>query len=192
MACYFITIVNIYLDIKGDKIHNIKNNSEFSESVIIQETNIKNLPNIFWVCTLFTMFCYGAYMPFNYIASGFLIENSFKDLPKEIAVQKAGLYMSIPFMISSVFVAFFGFLLDKVGKRANLAVVSSVLGILGFTSFYFFEPLWGFVLIGFSYSLAATIVWNIMSIILKGNMLVNLKINLKFEIFLFKISCFNI
>lgn len=181
IASFGFLILNIFLDKKGNEIYEIKNeenknlklDKEFMDSVVITEsTSFKSLPAIYWFTALYTLSCYGSYLPFNFIASGFLTENFFKDLPKSEAEQKAGFYMSIPFAISCVFVPLFGHLVDKFGKRANITVVSSLLGIFGFCSFFFLPPIYGFVIIGFSYSFTATVCWNIISIVVKSENLV--------------------
>jgi len=47
-------------------------------------------------------------MPFNNIASGYFTSTTFKDLQKADARHMAGIYMSLPFMISAVLIPFFG------------------------------------------------------------------------------------
>jgi MFS family permease len=169
---FFFSIISIFADYKGEKLYNIIDDLDLKKSVVtVENSNIKNLPVIYWITTLFTIFCYGSYMPFNFIASGFLTENFFNDIPKSQAEQKAGIYMSIPFAISCIFVPLFGLIVDKYGNRANITFISSILGIFGYTSFFYIAPLFGFITLGFSYSLTATVVWNIFSIVVKGNQL---------------------
>jgi len=171
------------VDKKGEEIYEINKhkttqdnlNKEFYDSVVIAEnSSYKHLPAIYWFTCLFIIFGYGSYLPFNNIASGFLTETFFKDLDKQEAEKKAGFYMSIPFAISCFFVPIFGHLVDKYGKRATITLLSSLFGVFGFASFFFLAPVFGFVIIGFSYTLTATVCWNIISIVLKTDEIVNL------------------
>jgi len=182
-------IINIIVDKKGDDLYkqeyeNIVKfrdlNNEFYESVLITEkSSFSQLPSIFWFTTLFTLFCYGSYLPFNSIASGFLTENFFKDLNRKEAERNAGILMSIPFIIACISVPVLGYLIDIYGKRAYLTLISSILGIFGFISFLFIQPIFGFILIGFSYSLTSTVCWNIISIVVKNDSIV-IKVNFSF------------
>lgn len=181
IASFSFTIINIIVDKKGDEIYQLdKNkevkenlNKEFYESVVITEsTSYRQLPAIYWLTCFYIIFCYGSYMPFNNIASGFLTETFFKHLEKKEAEKKAGIYMSIPFAISCFFVPLFGYLVDLYGKRASITILSSLLGVFGFASFFFLEPIFGFIIIGFSYSLTATVCWNIISLVIKTEMIV--------------------
>lgn len=183
IASFTFTIINIFVDKKGEEIYELKKdkgakenlNKEFYDSVVIAEnTSFRQLPAIYWLTCLFIIFCYGTYMPFNNIASGFLTETFFKDLEKQEAETKAGIYMSIPFAISCFCVPLFGHLVDKFGKRASITLLSSLLGVFGFASFFFLEPVYGFIIIGFSYSLTATVCWNIISVVVKTDAIVNI------------------
>lgn len=180
------TIKKISADIKSKQaldtdtpIEELK--KEYFESVVItQNSHFKNLPAMFWLTNIFTVFCYGAYLPFNFIASGFLIETFLKHLPKETAQQTAGIYMSLPFIISCFFVPIFGCYVDKYGKRANITILSSILGIIGFSTFLCLDPIFGFIIIGFSYSFTSTVVWNIISIVLASSSFVKINFILLF------------
>jgi nitrate/nitrite transporter NarK len=181
IASFTFTIITIIVDKKGDKVYGLNKdkeskenlNREFFDSVLITEnTSYRQLPAIYWLTCLFIIFCYGSYLPFNNIASGFLTETFFKDLENQEAEKKAGMYMSIPFIISCFFVPLFGHLVDKFGKRASITLLSSLLGVFGFASFFFLAPIFGFIIIGFSYSLTATVCWNIISVVVKNDAIV--------------------
>ncbi len=182
---FICTILNIIVDKKGDLLYtediaitqNDNPNKEFYESVVIsKKSSIEDLPPIFWFTTFFIVFCYGSYMPFNFITSGFLTENFFINIPKDEAEKKAGMYMSLPYAISCILVPIIGKIIDKFGKRAYITVLSAFLGIFGFSSFFFLGPIFGFIFIGFSYSLTANVGWNIISIVVNSECIVLIKI----------------
>jgi hypothetical protein len=56
--------------------------------------------------------------------------------------------MALPFLISSLIVPFLGFLIDKIGKRGYLMMISSFLGILTYISFIVFNPIFPLITLG--------------------------------------------
>ena len=145
-----------------------------SSSIIIQEnTSLRNLPTIFWLTCLFATITYGYIAPFSFISSGFLTDYFFKNLSKEDAQTKAGIYISIPPTISVICIPIFGWIVDLLGKRANLTLLSSLLGLMTFLSFYLgLDPLCGFIIYGICSSLTSSVLWSILAIILKGDYIV--------------------
>lgn len=125
---------------------------------------------MFWLLSVICCVLYGAVLPFNYIASGFLTKTVFKDIKdKQIAQEKAGIYMSIPFIISGFMVPLFGSLSDKFGQRAYLAVFSCLMGLLAFGSLYYVNALYSLILIGTTYSLFVSVIWPAISLVVNKN-----------------------
>lgn len=56
--------------------------------------------------------------------------------------------MSIPFIISTIFFPLIGYVVDKIGNRINIFLLSGVLLILGYFLFLFLYPLIPLILIG--------------------------------------------
>ncbi len=161
------------MSIPDDEI-DVETKKLIGSSIIIQEnTSIKNLPAIFWLTCLFATITYGYIAPFSFISSGFLTDYFFTNMSKSDAQTKAGIYLSIPAIISVIFVPIFGWLVDSFGKRAYLTFLSSFLGLMTFVSFFFFkEPIFGFIIFGTCTSLTSTIVWNILALVVKGDHIV--------------------
>jgi len=182
----------IYLDKKQDEFEKQNNNnypsSDDRNSIIDNENNISidsynsfmKLNSMFWLIAFICCFLYGAFLPFNYIASGFLTNTIFKDIKdKKIAQEKAGVYMSIPFMISGFLVPIFGLIIDRYGQRAYLTLFSSILGLISFASLYFIHPLFSLILLGITYSLFASVIWPAISLVVDKKDIVINKIYLK-------------
>jgi len=58
-----------------------------------------------------TLICgtlYAAVIPFNNIATGYFTTTVFQNIPQSEAKHMAGIYMSLPFLISAIFVPIFG------------------------------------------------------------------------------------
>lgn len=159
---------------KLDEIEVEKSQNFIKNSIIIEDNvKIRNLPTIFWLTCLFTCITYGYLAPFSFISSGFLTDYFFKDMNKKDAQRKAGEYISLPPLISVFAIPFFGWLVDLFGKRAYLTLISSLLGFLGFLSFFFLPvPLPGFIIYGICGSLTSTIVWSILALVVKGDYIV--------------------
>ena len=152
----------------------IEKQNLIKSSIIIQDNvSIRNLPTIFWLSCLFATVTYGYLAPFSFISSGFLTDYFFKDLPKKEAQRKAGIFISLPPLISVFGVPFFGWLVDLFGKRAYLTLISSLLGLLCFLSFFILDPLIGFIIYGICSSLTSAVVWSILALVVKGDYIVN-------------------
>lgn len=126
--------------------------------------------SLFWLITLLCVTLYGGYLPFNYIASGFLTEKYLKNLPKIEAQNSAGLYMSVPFFISAFMVPLYGILIDMYGQRAYLSLVASILGFFSFTMFYYLPPIYAFIMLGMTYSMFASVIWPAISLVVRKDL----------------------
>ncbi len=122
---------------------------------------------LLWLITILCFTLYGGFLPFNYIASGFFTETYFVGMNKFEAQHLAGIYMSLPFLISAFLIPVFGILIDRYGQRAYLALASSICGLLSFTMFYFASPIAALLLLGCTYSLFASIIWPSVSLVVK-------------------------
>lgn len=52
-----------------------------------------------------------------------------------------------------------GHLIDKIGKRATMTMISSILGTVSFICFYLINPLVALTVLGFCYSIFASVLW---------------------------------
>ena len=81
--------------------------------------------------------------------------------------------MALPFLISALLVPFLGFLVDRIGKRGHLMIISAVIGVITYILFIFVNPIVPLItlgkrifnLIGFTYSLFVSVVWPSISLI---------------------------
>lgn len=98
-------------------------------------------------------------MPFNFISTSFFIHSWYGGIVTEEALHKAGEAMGLPFLICSITVPFIGVTVDKYGKRAYVMVTSAVVALFAFLLFIFFNPIYGLILFGLSFSIFASVVW---------------------------------
>ncbi|KAI8821840.1 major facilitator superfamily domain-containing protein [Fimicolochytrium jonesii] len=117
---------------------------------------IAMFPWTFWLVCLICVLLYGTVVPFNNIASDFLMSKWF---PGD--TQTAGTVMSIPDTMSAVLVPICGVLVDRYGGRASLLVVcalviAAVHATLGLTQLY---PVYPLVFLGLSYSMYGVAIW---------------------------------
>ncbi len=135
---------------------------------------LKELNSMFWLISIICITLYGAVLPFNYIASGFLTSTVFADVrDKQLAQEKAGIYMSIPFFISAFMVPLYGTVIDKFGQRAYLTLISSVVGLGSFAMFFYLPAAYALVLLGMTYSMFASVIWPAISLVVKKSQVVN-------------------
>jgi MFS family permease len=147
------------------QVENQENHEEITLAGSI--TAVKEFGSMFWLVTLLCVTLYGAVLPFNYIASGFLTETYFRGLNKVEAQNRAGVYMSVPFFISAFMVPIYGILIDKYGQRAYLSLIASGVGLLCFILFYIVNPLIALIILGLTYSMFASVIWPCISLVVK-------------------------
>ncbi len=114
---------------------------------------------MYYLISIFCMLMYGTFLPFNYISSSFFIHSWYDDKVTDESLKRAGEAMGIPFLISGILVPLIGFWVDKNGKRATLMLFSAFLVLTSFILFMSFNPIYGLICFGISFSLFAAIVW---------------------------------
>jgi MFS family permease len=144
--------------------------SNFEDDSLASLSSVLEMGSLFWLITAICVFLYGGYLPFNYIASAFLTENYFSNMPKIDAQNKAGVYMSIPFFISAFMVPINGIIIDLFGQRAYLSLFSSFLGFISFTMFFYLPPIYGLIMLGLTYSLFASVIWPAISLVVRKDL----------------------
>jgi len=109
----------------------------------------------FWYLTLLCMTVYSAVYPF------IAFSNIFLQKKFGLTAIQGGFYVSIIFISTMIFTPLFGLLVDKIGKRATILSIGSLLLIpvylaLGLTSL---RPALPMVVIGISFSLVPAALW---------------------------------
>lgn len=140
------------------------------EDALASVSAVKDLGSLFWLITILCVTLYGAVLPFNYIASGFFTETYFKNYNKVDAQNHAGVYMSIPFVISAFMVPIYGILIDKYGQRAYLSFLASICGLVCFTMFYYLSPILPLIMLGLTYSMFASVIWPAISLVVNKSL----------------------
>lgn len=164
LTSFIFSIVLITFDKWVDSNSSESHKSELTEENI-NLTEIFNLPYMFWLICLVCVTLYGAFIPFNNIASGFLISSYLKNMDKQEAESFAGLLMSVPFMIGAVLTPILGLIIDQIGKRSFFILLSSFSSIISFCLFFHIQPLVPLVLLGITYSVFASTIWPTVSLI---------------------------
>ncbi|KAJ3218309.1 hypothetical protein HDU67_006081 [Dinochytrium kinnereticum] len=116
----------------------------------------KKFPPSFWLLCLICVMLYGTVVPFNTIASDFLMS---KWYPGD--TETAGVVMSIPDSMSAILVPICGAFVDRYGNRALLLIFCSIViaGVhltLGLT---YLNPVIPLVFLGLSYSIYGVAIW---------------------------------
>jgi MFS family permease len=168
LASFFTCLLLCWIDKSADEETGLQTNYE--DDSLASLSSILELGSLFWLISLICLFLYGGYLPFNYIASGFLTENYFNNMPKVDAQNKAGLFMSVPFFISAIMVPIYGIIIDIFGQRAYLSLFASFLGFISFTMFFYVPPIYALIMLGLTYSLFASVIWPAISLVVRKDL----------------------
>lgn len=72
----------------------------------------------------------------------------YNDNESDEAHHHAGMAMALPFLISTFVVPFLGLLIDRIGKRGYLMLISSILGVLTYVLFILINPILPLITLG--------------------------------------------
>ncbi len=134
--------------------------------------NTNDFGRLFWLVTLLVVVLYGGIVPFNYVLTGFLIETTFQNLSNNEAQTAAGYYLSIVFGISCFLIPIFGYIVDKLGRRAYIFCFACLLGLVSFSLFFFIPAIYPLILLSITSSLCSASIWPCISIIVKPDAVV--------------------
>eukprot|EP00753_Platysulcus_tardus_P008382 PLAT15939.1.p1 GENE.PLAT15939.1~~PLAT15939.1.p1 ORF type:complete len:489 (+),score=248.38 PLAT15939.1:562-2028(+) len=118
----------------------------------------------FWLLAASCIVVYCSVLPFNNIASDFMLSKYIApgvSYPSKAQKHEASEYLSITYTVSGVLSPFLGAIIDRVGMRAAMAIVSSSLiaaihVVLGYTTIWPLAPLFA---LGVCYSIYASAFW---------------------------------
>jgi len=107
-------------------------------------------------------------LPWNNIGSAFM------QAQYGYSAEKGNFYLMLPYIISAFCVPFFGYICDRIGRRAELLVLSTM--ALSVTHFLFgwipsVNPLVALCLMGVSYSIYASAIWPAIALVVKPSKL---------------------
>ncbi len=174
-------IIYVIMDRYGEKYLNLR---EEGVEEKIRLRDIKEFPKAYWYVVLLCVTFYSAIFPFSALstdffhtkwgipltlrqqAAGFLgaVKNFFVGI-----VKTAGGITSIIMIASAVLAPIFGWMVDRVGRRATIMLVGSLLMIptyllMGFTNIY---PAWPMIVLGLAFSLVPAAMWPAVPLIVK-------------------------
>jgi len=109
----------------------------------------------FWFVSLLCMTFYSAIFPFTAFSTVFL-QSKFG-----FSAVKGGFYTSLVITGTMIFTPLFGFLVDRIGKRATMMIIGSVLLVPVHTSLALtpFAPAAAMVVLGIAFSLVPAAMW---------------------------------
>ena len=174
-------IIYVIMDRYGEKYLNLR---EEGVEEKIRLRDIKEFPRAYWYVVLLCVTFYSAIFPFSALstdffhtkwgipltlkqqAAGFLgaVKNFFVGI-----IKTAGGITSIIMIASAVLAPIFGWMVDRVGRRATIMLVGSLMMIptyllMGFTNIY---PAWPMIVLGLAFSLVPAAMWPAVPLIVK-------------------------
>ena len=175
-------IIYCVMDRKGESVLDLKE-EEVEEKIKVSDIGKFNAS--FWYVTFLCMTFYGAVFPFQHFASDFF--NAKWGIPLEVG-SNGGFFQQVFFNIthmfstapglaglivfaSMVFAPFAGLLVDRIGKRASLMVLGSILLIpahlvMGITHI---NPIYSMIVLGAAFVLVPAAMWPSVPLIVSKN-----------------------
>jgi sugar phosphate permease len=162
-VCVFSFVCAIFLtllDRHADKVDKVGNTKIVSEEEKFRWSDIKTFNKSFWIICVSCVLIYMAIFPFIQVASS-MLQKRFG-----FSEADAGDYFGIPYIISAIASPFLGILIDKIGRRGLMIILSSVILLTAHVinmllpdcdqCYSEFGPL---VLIGLGYTIYAAALW---------------------------------
>jgi MFS family permease len=175
-------IIYCFMDKRGGQLLDLKE-GEVEEK--IQVSDIGKFNPSFWYVTFLCMTFYGAIFPFQHLASDFFHDKW--GIPLQVA-SSGGFFQQVFFNIthmfstapglaglivfaSMIFAPFAGLLVDRVGKRASLMILGSLLLIpahliMGITHI---NPIYSMIVLGAAFVLVPAAMWPSVPLIVSKN-----------------------
>jgi len=171
---YLAIILLVYLDWRQEILIQMKEIVNSNAVVLNQEERpiktIYKLPRVFYLMAILCAIVYGGVLPFNYLASNFMVKTLYFNSPTK-TVENATFTLILQFISSTVFIPFIGLFVDKIGQRSNLLILASTLGIATYSLFILTYPTLPLILLGFTYSLFATVIWPSFALIVPNDII---------------------
>eukprot|EP00842_Homolaphlyctis_polyrhiza_P001139 jgi/Hompol1/2025/HPOL_005819-RA len=132
--------------------------------IYLRIKSIALLPTSFWLICTICILLYGTVIPFNNIASDFLMS---KWYPNDI--QMAGFVMGIPDTISATLVPLCGYLIDRIGQRPHiLAICGITIAIAHLTlGLTMTTPILPLIALGLSFAMYGVAIWPSVAIVIE-------------------------
>jgi MFS family permease len=165
-------IVYIILDRRGERVLKLKDESA-AEKIVLRD--IKEFKPTFWYVTMLCLTFYSAIFPFTALSTDFFVdkwgiarvaEGSGGFLYRVLSnflhmFSTAGGISSIIIFASMILAPFAGRMVDKIGKRATLMIIGSLLmipshALMGLTKIY---PAYPMIVLGASFVLVPAAMW---------------------------------
>ncbi|KAJ2953687.1 hypothetical protein O0L34_g1304 [Tuta absoluta] len=130
-------------------------------------SDILKFKSVFWLLSVICVAYYLAIFPF--IALGKL----FFERKFDFSPENANNVNSMVYLLSAVLSPFFGILIDKTGRNVMWVIVSIVttIGSHFMLAFTFYDPYYGVICLGISYSLLAAGLWPLVALIVPEHQL---------------------
>ena len=178
---FLSNVVYVIMDKHGEKYLSLK---EEGVEEKIRLKDIKEFPRAYWYVVLLCVTFYSAIFPFTSLSTDFF--HTKWGLPMTLTAAASGFFLqvknffigiyrtaggitSIIMIASAVLAPIFGGMVDRVGRRASIMILGSLMMIptyllMGFTNIY---PAWPMIVLGLAFSLVPAAMWPTVPLIVK-------------------------
>nr|XP_023019142.1 major facilitator superfamily domain-containing protein 1-like [Leptinotarsa decemlineata] len=161
-TCLFSWFCSIIMGIFDKRVEKVTRRNETVSGEVVKITDVKDFKASFWLVCVICVLFYCAIFPFITIAKEF-----FKD-KFNFSQQGANTLSSIIYIISGVSSPILGLIIDKIGMNITWIFVgiSVTMGAHALLAFTVLTPYIGIVIMGMSYSILASSLWPLVSMII--------------------------
>jgi nitrate/nitrite transporter NarK len=162
-VCIFSFVCAVFLvllDRHADKVDKVGATKIVSEEEKFRWSDIKTFNLSFWIICVSCVLIYMAIFPFIQVASS-MLQKRFG-----FSEAEAGNLFGIPYIISAITSPFLGILIDKIGRRGLMIILSSIILLVAHVINMIipdcnkcYSELGPLVLIGMGYSIYAAALW---------------------------------
>ncbi|XP_055868453.1 major facilitator superfamily domain-containing protein 1-like [Biomphalaria glabrata] len=165
--CVFSLICAIVLSFFDKRADRVLKRKQISSEEMIKFRDILTFPLSTWLISIICVAYYVAVFPF--IGLGLV----FFEMKFGLTPTSANAVNSLVYIVSAVASPVFGFLIDKIGKNVFWVIIGIVvtLGCHMMLAFSFINPYVPMVIMGLSYSVLASALWPMVSLIIPGHQL---------------------
>lgn len=167
LTCVFSLICSLILGLMHKKAENSLQTENSTPAAPVRLTDVKNFDGRFWFITLIIVFYYVAIFTFIMVGKSFFME-MFK-----LNEQDSNFLCSIVYLISGIASPILGLFIDKVGRNMYWIILGILFTISAHSLLAFskLNPYVAMSIMGISYSILASSLWPLVSLILPDHQL---------------------
>ncbi|XP_044751170.1 major facilitator superfamily domain-containing protein 1-like [Coccinella septempunctata] len=168
ITCVFSFICSLFLGFMDKKAERVLRVNNTVPSDPVRMSDVRFFSGKFWLLNVIIIFFYVAIFPFFTIGKSFFMEKF------HMNESDANFICSIVYLISGVVSPLLGFLIDKTGRNLLWIITGisfTIVAHISLTFFTWINPYFGMSIMGISYSILASSLWPLISLVIPEHQL---------------------